>query len=200
MVAEGMARLLSTFADVVGVARDGHQLVRLALQFEPAVVVSDVMMPGLSGLDAFETLKAAGFSGRFVFVTALDDARLAARCLRSGAGGVLSKVAAGDELMAAVRAVASGGTFISPILAADVLRIAAETSAASPQVLTSRQREVLVLLAEGRRMKEVALELGISVRTVEHHKYEAMDVLGLDSTAALIRYVLHHGMAGTESV
>ena len=189
MVADGLARLIADVADLVGQVNDGVRLVEEARRLQPDIVVTDITMPGVSGIDAMRKLKAEGSPARFIFVTIHTDALLAAEAMRSGAAGYLLKEAAGDELLDAIRAVMGGRTYLTPLITHDVLQMASATVAAERE-LTSRQREVLRLLAQGKRMKEIAAELDLSIRTVEDHKSHLMQVLGLETTADLIRFAI----------
>jgi DNA-binding NarL/FixJ family response regulator len=190
VVAEGLARLIGDVADLVGQVNDGVRLVEEARRLRPDIVVADITMPGMSGIDAMRQLKAEGAEARFIFLTIHTEARLAAEALRAGASGYLLKQAAGKELYDAIQAVTSGRTYLTPAITGDVLRNL--TSAADPaeRELTPRQREVLRLLAQGKRAKEIAAELDLSVRTVENHKAHLLHVLNLGSTADLIRFAI----------
>jgi DNA-binding NarL/FixJ family response regulator len=194
MVAEGLSRLIAEVAQLVGIVRDGHQLVEGARRLRPDIVVADVDMPGMSGIDAMRLLKAEGSSAQFIFLTVHGEPRLAAEAMRHGASGYLLKEAAGEELLSAIRAVRAGQSYLTPLITKDVLRALATPSGAPKVELSARQREVLRLIAEGRRMKEIAAALGISVRTVEDHKYQLMRLLDLDSTAALVRFAVKQGL------
>jgi DNA-binding NarL/FixJ family response regulator len=193
VVAEGLATLLQGEFAVVATATDGRQLLEAARRFRPDVIVTDLAMPGMSGLDAMRRLRADGLASRVIILTMHSDAALAVEALRAGASGFILKHAAGKELIAAIRSVLGGKTYVSPQLAADVLGTLAEPETSGGK-LTPRQREVARLLADGRTMKEVAATLGLSPRTVETHKYQLMETLGLRSTAELIRYAIEHGL------
>lgn len=189
VVAEGLARLIGDVADLVGQVNDGVRLVEEVRRLRPDIVVADITMPGMSGIDAMRQLKAEGSEARFIFLTIHTEARLAAEAMRSGASGYLLKEAAGNELFDAIQAVTSGRTYLTPSITGDVLRnLTSPTDAA--ERLTPRQREVLRLLAQGKRMKEIAAELNISVRTVENHKAQLLQVLSLGSTADLVRFAI----------
>lgn len=192
IVAEGVGRLVSDVAELVGQVNDGRRLVEEARRLRPDIIVTDVAMPGMSGIDAMRQLKAEGSEARFIFLTIHTEARLAADAIRSGASGYLLKQAAGSELLDAIQAVIGGRTYLTPLITGDVLRDLT-SSRESPEVeLTLRQREVLRLLAQGKRMKEIAAELDISVRTVENHKANLLQVLNLESTADLVRFAIKH--------
>jgi DNA-binding NarL/FixJ family response regulator len=194
MVAEGLGRLISEVADLVGQVTDGRQLVDSARRLKPDIIISDVSMPVMSGLDALRQLKAEGSQARFIFLTMHTEAQLAAEAMRAGASGYLLKAAAGEELFEAIRAAMAGRVFLSPHIAGDVLRTISGANQGERQ-LTSRQREVLQLIAQGKRMKEIASDLNISVRTVEDHKSQLLVALGVKSTADLVKFALKHGLA-----
>lgn len=190
IVAEGLARLISDVADLVGQVNDGLRLIEEARRLRPDIVVADITMPGMSGIDAMRQLKAEKSEARFIFLTIHTEARLAAEAMRAGASGYLLKQAAGNELFHAIQAAMGGRTYLTPLITGEVLQKL--TSAADPveRELTPRQREVLRLLAQGKRMKEIAAELDLSVRTVENHKAQLLHVLSLGSTADLVRFAI----------
>ena len=195
VVAQALAEMLARAYDVVAIVNDGVEVVEAARRLRPDVIVSDLSMPGLSGLDALRRLKAEGVRTRVIFLTMYDDPALAAEAMRAGASGYLLKQAAGEELLAAIRDVVAGRVYVSPQLAGDVIASIASPKPASDDKLTLRQREVLRLVAQGKSMKEVAAVLHLSPRTVETHKYEMMQSLGVRTTAELIRFAYQHGMA-----
>jgi DNA-binding NarL/FixJ family response regulator len=192
IVAEGLASLLHGEFALVGTVADGAQLVEAARRLRPDLIVTDLAMPGLNGLDALRQLKADGLAARVVVLTMHADAHVAAEVLRAGASGFVVKHAAGQELIAALHAVLQGRRYVTPDLADEVLATLSEPPATG--ALTPRQRDVVRLLAAGGTMKEVASALGLSPRTVETHKYQSMEALGLKTTAELIRYALEHGL------
>ncbi len=191
MLTEGLAGLLTKHEfDVVGTVGDGHQLVDAAKNLRPDVIVTDLSMPGLTGLDVLARLKAERVDSKVIVLTMHNDADLATIAMRGGASGFLLKESAGDELVGAIRQVLQGRVYLTPALTKQVMeRMAGSSSAAGPP-LTVRQLDVLRLIAKGQRMKEIAANLGLSVRTIETHKYEMMDALGLHSTAELVRYAV----------
>jgi DNA-binding NarL/FixJ family response regulator len=194
VVAEGLASLLGSEFVLVGTVTDGAQLLEAARRLRPDVIVTDVVMPGMSGLEALRRLKADAIAAKVIFLTMHADAQLAAEALRAGASGFVVKHAAGAELIAAIQTVLRGGTYLTPDLSQDVLATLAERGPSAGTTLTPRQRDVIRLIADGRTMKEVAAALGLSPRTVETHKYEMMQALGLRTSAELIRYALEHGL------
>jgi DNA-binding NarL/FixJ family response regulator len=194
IVAEGLASLLRGEFSLVGTVGSGPELLEAARRLRPDVVVTDLAMPGMSGLDALRQLKTRGLGAKIVFLTMHADAQLAAEALRAGASGFVVKHAAGQELISAINTVLRGRTYVTPSLAQEVLAMLAEPGTPRAGKLTPRQREVVRLIAEGRTMKEVASALGLSPRTVETHKYQVLEALGLTTTAELIRYALEHGL------
>ena len=190
IVIEGLARLLQEHDfDVVGTVGDGHLLIEAAKRLRPDVIVTDLSMPGLSGLDVLSRLRAERVDSKVIVLTMHNDANVATVAMREGASGFLLKESAGEELLAAIRQVLQGRTYLTPALTKEVIERMAGSSGAEPQ-LTPRQRDVLRLIVKGQRMKEIAANLGLSTRTVETHKYEMMQVLGVHSTAELVRYAL----------
>jgi DNA-binding NarL/FixJ family response regulator len=148
----------------------------------------------MSGLDALRELKAEGSQARFIFLTMHTEAQLATEAMRAGASGYLLKAAAGEELFEAIRAAMAGRVFLSPHITGDVLRTISGRANQGERQLTSRQREVLQLIAQGKRMKEIAADLNISVRTVEDHKSQLLVALGVKSTADLVKFAVKHGL------
>jgi len=190
MVADGLARIVVEIGDVIATVHDGTALVDAARRLNPDLVVTDVTMPGMSGIDAMRQLKGEGSTARFIFLTIHSEARLAAEALRAGASGYLLKHSAGEELLTAIRTVLDGRTFLTPMVTREVLQNLSAPEAAAGPKLTPRQREVLRRIAQGERLKEIAFALGISVRTVEDHKYQLMRTIGVESTADLVRFAI----------
>jgi DNA-binding NarL/FixJ family response regulator len=191
IVQEGLARLLAdNDFDVVGAVGDGGLLIDTAKRLRPDVIVTDLSMPGLSGLDVLARLKAEGVDSKVIVLTMHSDANLATIAMRAGAAGYLLKESAGEELLTAIRVALQGRVYLTPALTKEVMERMAGSSGASEPQLTPRQRDVLRLIVKGQRMKEIAANLGLSTRTVETHKYEMMETLGLHSTAELVRYAL----------
>jgi DNA-binding NarL/FixJ family response regulator len=192
IVKDGLVSLLKDQGfDVVGAVGDGHELLQTATRIRPDVIVTDLSMPGLSGIDVLSRLRVAGVTSKIVVLTMHDDAGLAAQTLRAGASAFLLKLSAGDELLTAIQQVLEGRTYLTPALTKEVLARMAVSLESEPQ-LTPRQRDVLRLIVEGQRMKEIAATLDLSSRTVETHKYQMMESLGVSSTAELVRYALTH--------
>lgn len=196
IVVEGLVSLLQREFSLVGSVPDGTRLIDAARQLRPDVIVADMAMPGLSGIEALRRLKLEGNQAKVIILTMHADAQLAAEALRAGASGFVVKHSAGKELIEAIHTALRGGTYVTPPLAPDVLKRLADDHAPGAEILTPRQREVATLIAAGRTMKEVAATLGLSPRTVETHKYQIMATLGLRTNADLIRYALEHGLTG----
>ena len=131
---------------------------------------------------------------RFIFLTLHTDSRLASEAMRAGASGYLLKHAAAEELIEAIHAVMAGHTYLTPLMTRDVLMAIGEPDGVQPPALTPRQQDVLRLIAAGKRMKEIASELNISVRTVETHKQDLLQTLSLETTADLIKFAVRQGL------
>jgi DNA-binding NarL/FixJ family response regulator len=197
MVAEALKSLLAPEFDLVGVVEDGLALVEAAGKLKPDVIVADVTMPHLNGIDALLQLRQRGNRVPVVLLTMHRDATFARRALDAGASGFVLKHSAPAELVAALRAALEGRTYLTPQLAGEVLEAMKQgPNRAGEQIgsLTPRQREVLQLLAEGRPTKQIARSLGISARTVEFHKYQMMETLGLHTNAELVHFAIKHGL------
>jgi DNA-binding NarL/FixJ family response regulator len=194
MVTEGLKSLLTDEFDLVDIVEDGRALVDVARKLRPDAIIADISMPQLNGIDALLQLKRDNPDVRVVFLTMHRDVAYARRALEAGASGFVLKHSAPAELVLALRAALQGRTFIAPELAAEVFRTAGEKDADPLAALTSRQREILQLLAEGKSAKVIAAGLGVSARTVEFHKYSLMDALGIENNAELIRFAVKHGL------
>jgi len=193
LIAELCRKLLDMEFDVVGTVSDGHALVRAAGELKPDVVVVDIAMPILNGLDAGRQVKEMLPAVKLVYLTMNPDIEVAAEAFRRGAHGYLLKTCAASELVLAVRDVLRGKSYMSPVLSRDTvnfLRKQNRNMVSEDERLTQRQREVLQLLAEGKVMKEVSNILHMSTRTVAYHKYRMMEVLGAKSTAELVKYAI----------
>ena len=197
LVAEALKSLLTPEFDLVGVVEDGRALVEAAGRLRPDVIVADVTMPHLNGIDALVQLRQSGDRVPVVFLTMHRDVTFARRALEAGASGFVLKHSAPAELVSAIRAALEGRTYLTPQLAGEVLASMKQSpdKRTDPVVsLTPRQREVLQLLAEGRSAKEIAASLSISARTVEFHKYQMMETLGLHTNAELVHFAIKHGL------
>ncbi len=197
MMAEGLKALLHDEFELVGIVEDGRAMIEAAEKLRPDVIVADVTMPNLNGFEALAQLRKTHPAIKVVFLTMHQNAAYARRALDAGASGFVVKHSASEELVVAIRAALKGRTFITPSLTKEVVE-QAETGARGGKegasALTSRQREILQLLAEGRSAKEIASELTISPRTVEFHKYQMMEMNKLRSSAELIHFAIKHGI------
>jgi DNA-binding NarL/FixJ family response regulator len=193
---EALKALLADEFELAGVVEDGRALVEAARALRPDVIVADISMPRLNGIDALAELKEHDPDVRVVFLTMHRNVAYARRALELGAAGFVLKHSASAELVMAVRAALQGRTFVTPDLAADLIRAAGPGAqrTADPAALTPRQRDVLQLLAGGKSVKEIAAVLGLSPRTAEDHKYRMMETLGLENNVELVRFALEHGL------
>jgi DNA-binding NarL/FixJ family response regulator len=190
IVTEGLEALLKDTFDLVGVVHDGFALLDAVDSLAPDVIVTDISMPQLNGIDAIRQIKARRSDAKIVVLSMHRDTQLVVDALRAGALGYVLKVSPGEELIQAITQVGQGRAFVTSLVSKDVLSIlleARQDAGGDNAPLTTRQRQVLQLIAEGRTMKEVATMLNISPRTAESHKYEIMQVLGVKTTAALIQ-------------
>ena len=197
IVAEGLKSLLSQEFELAGMVEDGRALVEAAKRLHPDVIVADVAMPHMNGLEALAQLKKLDPSVKVVFLTMHQEVEYARRAIEGGAAGFVLKHSAPAELVAAIRAALAGKTYITPTLAGEVvaaIRHSPPVARDPVALLTPRQREILQLLAEGRSAKETADVLGISTRTVEFHKYQMMETLKLHNSAELIHFAMKHGI------
>lgn len=193
LVAELCRKLLETEFDVVGTVNNGRALVRAAIDLIPDVIVVDIAMPVLNGLDGGQQVKEMLPAVKLLFLTMNGDPELAAEAFRRGASGYLLKTCAASELVIAVRDVLRGKLYMSRTLPKDTInymRRQERKMVDEDARLTERQREVLQLLAEGKVMKEIGGMLNMTTRTVAFHKYRIMEVLGAKSNAELVRYAV----------
>lgn len=197
MVAEGLKAILTAEFDLVGVVEDGRALLDAARSLRPDVIVTDLTMPNMNGIDAIPQILAEQPNMRIVVLTMHRDLVYARRALALGATGYVLKHDAPEELVRAIRAALAGRLFVTPELASELLQAAVRDPARTEDPvarLTPRQREILQLLAEGKTAKEIGSRLGISARTVETHKYELMASAGLHSSAELVHFAIRHGI------
>jgi DNA-binding NarL/FixJ family response regulator len=198
IVIEGLRRILDRPEfEIVGVVNDGLSLLRAAEAFRPEVIIADITMPFLNGIDAAEQIHKSNPEVKIVFLTMHPDVTFASEALAAGGSGYVLKSSAGDELRTAIREAVKGRTYVTQSIAEAVKQGLSPRSNAWRNPLdkmTPRQREVLQLLAEGLQVKEIAIKLGVSPRTVEFHKYRIMDELGLRTSAEIARYAARHGM------
>ncbi len=195
LVAELCKRLLDPEFDVVGVVADGRAMVQAASQLRPDVIVVDVAMPVLNGLDAGRQAREILPRVKIVYLTMNPDIEVAAEAFRLGANGYVLKTCASSELVLAVRDVLRGKSYMAATLPKDTINFMRKQDGklvGEDERLTPRQREVLQLLAEGKVMKEVSSILNMSSRTVAYHKYRMMEVLGAKSNAELVKYAVRN--------
>jgi len=192
LFAEGLQSLLRDEFELLGTVANGKELVEATHRLNPEVILVDISMPVLNGFDAVRRIRKDGNSAKVIFLTMHDDETLVAEAFRCGGSGYVLKQAAGEELVTAIREVAQGNNYLTPLVTSKPVEPLA--SGTSRLTLTPRQREVLKLISEGMTMKEIAVELNISTRTAESHKYEMMQALGVETTAELIRYALRIGL------
>ena len=183
MVAEGVQHILDDDFDLLDIVADGEALIEAVQRLQPDLVVADINMPRCNGMDALKRLRQAGLDTRFVFLTMHMEPALAVAALRAGARGYILKNSAGEDLRNAAQQVMAGATYVTPALGARYI----SGQMTDMRNLTSKQLQVLRLVGEGLRSKQIALQLGLSVRTVEAHKYTMMQVLGVHSTLELVR-------------
>ena len=196
--AEGLKRLLNADFDIAGTVADGRELVAAAEKLRPDVIVADISMPLLNGIDAVMQIKKVHPEIKVVFLTMHPDVAYAVSAFKVGASGYVLKNSAPDELVTAIWEGLKGRTYVTPLIAGKLLhsyQSGSPSGADTVLSLTSRQREVLQLLAEGRSLKEIAAILNISTKTVEYHKYRMMEDLDIKTTAELIRYAVKQGIA-----
>ena len=192
MLVDALKLILEPRCEVVGTVSDGRELLKAAVRLQPDIVVLDIAMPQLNGLDAARHLKPAMPKVKLIFMTMNEDPDLVGEAFRAGASAFLLKQAAVFELTEAIERVLKGGSYVTPSAAEGQAKISLRDPRARQHVAepTPRQREVIQLLAEGRSMKEVASVLQITKRTVAAHKYAVMDLLQLKSNADLVQYAI----------
>jgi DNA-binding NarL/FixJ family response regulator len=196
LVLEGYRRLLEESYELVGTVADGRALVDAAKKLQPEIVILDVSMPVLNGIDASAQIKKFAPKTKIIVVTMHADTDYVRSAFEAGASAYVLKRSAVDELEQAIKAVLGGHSYITPLITKDVVDVflAKAADKAGENGLTLRQREVLQLLAEGKTAKEIANVLNISSRTVEFHKGQILAQLNLQTTADLIKYAVTHGI------
>ena len=192
LLREAFTQLLAPCCDVVGAVADGRALLAAAPELRPDIVVLDIAMPLLNGLDAARQLRSLMPEVKVIFLTVSEDADLAAEAFRAGASGYLLKNSAASELMEAIREVFQGRSYVTPLATQGLVNAVLHEPEPAKKTggLSQRQREVLQLLAEGHTMKEIARILKITARTVAFHKYGMMEQLGIKSSAELIQLAI----------
>ena len=193
MLLEAFKALLEPDYEVVGTVTDGRRLLDEFARVHPDVVLLDIAMPLLNGLDAGRQLKAQRRSVKLIYLTMNPDPQLASEALRLGASGYVLKSSAAQELKQAIQEALRGRSYLTPLITRDVVGSLIEPRAERHE-LTNRQREVLQLLAEGKSMKEVAAILNMTPRTVAFHKYRMMEQLRLKTSAELVTFAVRQGM------
>jgi DNA-binding NarL/FixJ family response regulator len=200
IVLEGLRGILEPEFEIVGAVEDGRALVAETERLSPDVVVADISMPGLNGMDAARQIKKMDEHIKIVVLTMHSEVSYAAGAFDAGASGFVLKHSAAQELITAIREAMQGRTYVTPMIAGELigsykngnLRTARSSAALSP-----RQREVLQLLAEGKSTKEIGAVLNISTRTAEFHKYRMMEQLKIKTSAELVQYAVKHGLVST---
>jgi DNA-binding NarL/FixJ family response regulator len=199
LVVAAFVTLLAPYFDVVGTVSDGYELLSTAMELKPDVIVIDIGMPRLNGIDAGRHVKATLPNTKLVVVTMNESPNVAAKALQTWASGYLLKNSAGSELIKAIREVLRGNSYVTPRVAQQLEdRFVRDPRPDYTSELTPRQREVLQLLAEGKNMIEVAHILGISRRTVAFHKYSIMDDFGLKTNADLLHLAIREHIVETQ--
>ncbi len=195
MLAEALKKLLEEHFEPVGIVEDGRALLTAAEKLKPDVIVADISMPLLNGIEAVKLIKKTLRDVKIVFLTMHPDVTYAASAFEAGAAGYVLKHSAPSELITAINSVLAGRQYVTPLIADELKEFNRAGHSAGQDALsrlTPRQREVLQLLAEGRSAKEIAAVLNVSSRTVEFHKYRMMEELGVKTSTELVRFALKH--------
>ena len=195
--AEGLKRLLDPEYEIVAIVHDGNSLVSSASELHPDLILADISMPGLNGIEASRKIRETGVSTKIILLTMHQDVTYATTALDEGVDGYILKHAEPKDLLEAIREVLKGYLYVSPTMAAEVFsyRSRSDSNRKNQVKLTSRQQEILRQLAAGRIAKEIAANLALSQKTVEYHKYRMMQVLDIRNGAELIQYAIRHGFA-----
>ena len=197
LLVEAFVKLLEPKYDVVGTAADGRELLIEAERLNPDIILLDLSMPKLNGLDAAHQIKQKRPDAKLIFLTVNEDPGLVAEAFRLGASGYLLKNSAASELFQAIQEVSMGRAYVTPMVAQGMLEsFVQDPGGRTVSKLPVRQREILQLLAEGNSMKQAAAVLNVAPRTVAFHKYRIMKRLGLTSNAELIQLAIREGMLG----
>jgi DNA-binding NarL/FixJ family response regulator len=200
LVADACRNLLEPEFNVVAMVSDGRELLKVESELRPDVIILDISMPGLNGLDAGELIKQRNHTVKLIYITMSVAADVAAEAFRRGASGYVVKQSSAEELITAIRRVVRGQSYLSPLITKDTVEYLLRSGAVynEEKRITTRQSEVLQLLAEGKSMKEVAYILQLKPGTVAFHKYRIMEALGIKSSAALIEYAIKHHMISSQ--
>ncbi len=196
IIVVGLRSLLEPTFEVVAIVQNGRELVVAAKKLNPDVIVVDISMPLLNGIDAVRQIRNAGIQAKIIFLTMHTETNYARRALAKGASGYVLKHSVSNELLFAIQQALAGRTFVTSTVAARIehTRGAEGASLNALEELTARQREVLQLLAEGHSAKQISSILNLSRRTVEYHKYHLMEVLGFHKSPELIQFAVEHGL------
>jgi DNA-binding NarL/FixJ family response regulator len=199
IVREGLRRLLESRLDfsVVGEASDGEEAVEVSLREHPDLVLMDLSMPKLSGIDATRRITEAEKDSKVLVLSMHESPGYVEEVLRAGASGYLLKDSASEELVAAIDAIRAGDSYLSPSITqqvVDALAHPADRPSSAVSVLSERERQVLTLIAEGLSSKEIAKELGVSLKTVESHRANLMDKLDIHKVSGLVRFAIRVGL------
>jgi DNA-binding NarL/FixJ family response regulator len=198
VVIEGLQKLLEPHFDVVGTVEDGRALLEAAPRLRPDVILVDVSMPLLNGIDAARQLRRTVPQAKIVFLSMHADPVYVTKAFQAGAAGYLLKRSAASELVSAIQEVLKDRFYVTPLVAKEVIGDFIRQKPPPSPRLTHRQREVLQLTAEGKSLKEIGAILGISIKTVESHKSRIMEELGVRTTAELTKYAIAHGIIPLE--
>jgi DNA-binding NarL/FixJ family response regulator len=199
VVAEGLRALLADEFELVEIVHDGRALLEATERLRPDVIVTDISMPLLNGLDAIRQLLESRRGTKIVILTMHRETHLAASAFRAGVLGYVLKISPVEELVTAIRQAAEGRAYVTTMITKDLITLLMEANRGGSEdeiPLTPRQRQVLQLIAEGRTMKEAAGILNISPRTAESHKYEIMQILGVQTTAELVQCAMRMKLIG----
>lgn len=197
IVTDGLKRLLESDFDIAGTVENGRELLTAVERLRPDVIVVDISMPLLNGIEAVKQIKRANKQIKVVFLTMHPDVSYALKAFEAGASGYVLKHSASDELVTAINEALGGRTYVTSLIAGELMQSYKEGThlqADTVSGLTSRQREVLQLVAEGHTGKEIAAILNISLKTVEYHKHRMMEDLGIKTVAELLWYAAEHGL------
>lgn len=194
VVAEGLVRLLSDRFEIAGTITDGRLVAEAVSRLRPDILLLDMSLPNVSGLEVLRQLGQQGTAVKTLALTMHADASLAVEALKAGASGFVLKESSGEELLTALEEVLAGRTYLDSCLTREIVTLMVAEPDRDRVELTIRQREVLRLVVQGLRAKEIAGTLGLSTRTVEAIKYRTMQILNVHSTAELVRYAIEHGL------